>query len=630
MVDASVAEHLEVLGLAPVRFGRAVERVAHAHAFDRVLLDAVDDGRVGQTGSLENRRGNVDHVVELRTHLAPRREPVRPVHDRAVARPAPVRRDLLRPLIRGVHRVCPADRVVVVRGRRPEIVDVRRHELGGLECSCAIEHHQLVERPLHRSFRARAVVADDVVDERVIEDAEVLERIDQPPEVVVGVLEKACVDLHLASKDRLEVVGNLVPGGNLLVPRRQLCLGRHDAELLLAGEDLLAQLVPALIEPALVLVGPLLRNVVWRVGSPRREVDEERLVGHERLLRADPRDRLVGHVLGEVVALLGRLVGLDRSGSFVDRGVVLVRLAADEAVEVLEASAAGRPRVERTERARLPDRNLVALAELRCRIAVHDQRLRERSAGVRPQRVVAGRRRRELGDDAHSDRVMVATGEERGSGRRAERRRVEAVVLETLSGETLGRRCAARTTECARSCEADVVQQDDKNVRCPVGRPQWLDRRKLRLRVLRVEGRRPAVRLVGDRKHISLDLGGTQLVPPFRSTTYEDAGRLVESTGVERLVATVRAVSAVTAWLTSHHPCVQRFAVVPPGYDGRRHYKQVDLVDRFGPLRRRCEVHERLEPQPIRSHGSIPWCLRTCTPGSAVMDPASVQVRRRW
>ena len=87
-------------------------------------------------------------------------------------------------------------------------------------------------------------------------------------------------------------------------PRGQLGVGGNDAELLLAREDLLAQLVPALIELALVLVGPLLRHVVRRVAGARREVHEERLVGHQRLLLARPLDRLVRHVLGEVVALL--------------------------------------------------------------------------------------------------------------------------------------------------------------------------------------------------------------------------------------------------------------------------------------------------------------------------------------
>ena len=87
MVDAAVAEHLEVLRPVSVGLGGAVERIRHAHALDRSLLDPVDDRRVWQTRGLEHRGRDVDHVVELGPHLAARVEPVRPVHDRAVARP---------------------------------------------------------------------------------------------------------------------------------------------------------------------------------------------------------------------------------------------------------------------------------------------------------------------------------------------------------------------------------------------------------------------------------------------------------------------------------------------------------------------------------------------------------------
>ena len=132
------------------------------------------------------------------------------------------------------------------------------------------------------------------------------------------------------------------------------------------------------VELALVLVGPLLRHVVRRVCGAGREVDEERLVGDQRLLLADPADGLVGHVLHEVVALFGRLLDLDRRRALVQRGIPLVRLAADEAVEVLEAAAAGRPGVEGPRRAGLPHRHLVALAELRRGIAIQLQRLRQR------------------------------------------------------------------------------------------------------------------------------------------------------------------------------------------------------------------------------------------------------------
>ena len=122
----------------------------------------------------------------------------------------------------------PADGEVVVGLRRAEVVDARGHELGRLERGGAVEDERLVERAVDRALGAGPVVADDVVDERVLEHAEVLERVDEPPDVVVGVLEEAGVDLHLPREHRLQLVGHVVPGGDLVVPRRQLRLRGHD------------------------------------------------------------------------------------------------------------------------------------------------------------------------------------------------------------------------------------------------------------------------------------------------------------------------------------------------------------------------------------------------------------------
>ena len=150
---------------------------------------------------------------------------------------------------------------------RAELVHLAQHELRGLEGGHAVEVGHLVERAVHRAFGRRAVVADDVVDERVVEDAEVLDRVDHPADVVVGVLEEAGVDLHLAREHRLQLVRHVVPGRDLVVARGQLGVGRDDAQLLLAGERALALHVPAVVELALVLVGPLLRDVVRARGS---------------------------------------------------------------------------------------------------------------------------------------------------------------------------------------------------------------------------------------------------------------------------------------------------------------------------------------------------------------------------
>ncbi len=265
---------------------------------------------------------------------------------------------------------------------RAEALELREHELGGLEGGHPVEVGHLVERALERPLGRGAVVADDVVDERVVQDLEFLEGIDDPADVEVGVLEEAGVDLHLPLEHRSQLRVHLVPRRDLGVPRRELRVLRDDPELLLAGEGQLPLAVPAVGERALVLVGPLLRHVVGGMGGARGEVHEEGLVRHQRLLLVHPTDGPVGQVLRQVVALLRRLRRLDGRESLVQRRVVLVVLAPDEAVEVLEPSPSGGPGVERPHRRGLPHGHLVALAELRRRVAVQLQRHCERRHGV--------------------------------------------------------------------------------------------------------------------------------------------------------------------------------------------------------------------------------------------------------
>ena len=438
---------------------------------------------------------------ELFTQTAGLLDAVRPVHDGPVAGATPVRRHLLGPLERRVHRMRPTDRVVVVRRRGPELVHLRQHELRRLQRRHAVEVGHLVEGAVQRSLGGGAVVADDVVHERVVEHAEVLDGVDHPADVVVGVFQEPGVHLHLARQHRLQLLGHVLPGRNLGVTGGELGIGGHDAELLLAGERLLAQDVPAGVEPARVLVGPLERNVVRRVRRPGGEVREERTIGHQRLLLADPADGVIGEVLGEVVSLLGGGRRFDRRRSRVERRFVLVVLAADEAVERLEAASGGRPRVERTHRRRLPDRHLVTLAELRGRVAVELQRHGQRGLGVGPQRAVAGCRGRGLGDTAHADRVVVTAGQHRLAGRCAQRRRVEPVVPQATRREPLRGGRVAGPSERRRSAEADIVEQHDEDIRGAGGRQERFDRRVCRVGVLRVVCRQARRRAIGDRQH---------------------------------------------------------------------------------------------------------------------------------
>ena len=125
---------------------------------------------------------------------------------------------------------------------------------------------------------------------------DVLQRVDYAPDLVVGLRGEGGEGLHQPRRDLLLVRRQRVPGGNFGGPRRQLRIGRNDAQLQLALKRLLAVLVPALVELALELVDPGLRDVVRRMRRAGRVVDEERPVGRRRLLLVDIFDRLVGQI----------------------------------------------------------------------------------------------------------------------------------------------------------------------------------------------------------------------------------------------------------------------------------------------------------------------------------------------
>ena len=233
---------------------------------------------------------------------------------------------------------------------------------------------------------------------------------------MISVLEEPGVHLHLAGEDRLEFAGHVVPRGDVVVPFGQLGVVGDDAEFFLTAEGAGSGGVPTLVELALVLVSPLFGDVVRCVGGARRVVDEEGLVGHQALLLADPLDRVIGHVLTEVVVGIVAVLRLDRHRVAIDRRRPLVGLAADEAVEMLEALPGG-PLTEGPHRTRLPHRHLVAIPELSRRVAVELQGLCQRRAAVGDHRRIAGRGGGDLGDASHPHGVMVAAGQQsRSSG----------------------------------------------------------------------------------------------------------------------------------------------------------------------------------------------------------------------
>src|SRR3954466_15841898 len=90
VIERAIAEHLEVLCDSSTRRILVVERIGHADALDRLLWHAVHFTRLGDARRLEDRRGNVDDVVELRAHSTAVSDALGPRHDQTVARAAKV------------------------------------------------------------------------------------------------------------------------------------------------------------------------------------------------------------------------------------------------------------------------------------------------------------------------------------------------------------------------------------------------------------------------------------------------------------------------------------------------------------------------------------------------------------
>ena len=267
--DRPRAEHRVELRRPRRRRRRVVEAVAHAHAVEGALHVALDRRRAARRRA---RRGSVGHevdrVVVLLADLAPRLHPGRPRDDARVARAA-VELVALPHLERRVERHRPAVRVVVVRLRAAELVEQR--QVGLDVVGDAVDELHLVDRAVRAALAARAVVGDED-HERVLAPAELLEEVEQPADLVVGVREEAGVDLGHPGEEPLLVVRERVPrprhvqrrerlavgpGARLgradRVDRRQLGVGRDEPELLLAGERLLAHRLVAHVERPLYL-----------------------------------------------------------------------------------------------------------------------------------------------------------------------------------------------------------------------------------------------------------------------------------------------------------------------------------------------------------------------------------------
>ena len=273
------------------------------------------------------------------------------------------------------------------------------------------------------------------------------------PHLRVGVGHEPGEHLHHPGVEALLVGGQRVPGRDPVRPLAQLGALGQEARGQLALEHLLAPLVPALVEPAAVGLDERVGRLVRRMAGAGREPEEERLVGRRGPQVLDVLDGPIGEVLGEVVAVLGGRRRLDRVVVVDEIRVVLVGLAAHEAVVPLEPTAQ-RPLVPRAAERHLGGRREVPLADGVGGVAVADEDL-----GQEP---VLGRHRRRCSRGSPTPARRCAPcrccgGCARTAGRHGWASRARSCGSSSTAdrrrrgGRTSAWRCPSRSNRSARS-----------------------------------------------------------------------------------------------------------------------------------------------------------------------------------
>ena len=473
---------------------------------------------------------DVDRVQVLMADLAARGDVAGPGDQQRVGHAALVAGEPL-PVREGrVERPRPAGGVVGIGVGPAELVDAGQVGLDGV--GDVVEELVLVERAVGAALAAGPVVGGDD-DDGVLQLPGLLQVVEQPPDLVVGVGDEPGVVLGHAGEQAPLVLAQGVPGPHEVqlgprlpvgpgglglavgVDRRQLGVGGQQPHSLLVLQDPGPDGLIALVEAALVAVGPLLPHVVGGVGAAGAEVRVEGLVRRHRLGVADELDRLVDQVGRQVVALLGR-VGLLGEVVVVDQvGIPLVGLAAQEAVEPLEPPAQ-RP-------ARLPGRqvDLVARGQvpLADRVGVPaplvqdlgDGAVLEGDPGREP-----GEARRCLGDAGHVVGGRVAPGEQAGPGRGAQGGGVEVGVAQAAVGDPAHRRGLDRAAVHVHRPVAHVVPDDHQHVGRPFGRLGLQKRRPVRFGVANVDLDPTTPRRL---RHTGVSLGQGGRPPPAGPST---------------------------------------------------------------------------------------------------------------
>lgn len=211
VVDRSVAEHLEILGDVAVFRLPLVKGMSKAHALDGRLGDAADFRRRLDLQGVQYRRQQIDGVSVLRADFPFCLDTLWPMHDERIADTSAVGFPLPA-LERGVARPGPAPGVMIEILRAAQIV--QRLEIGFQGLRHIVEELVFVDRAGGAALGAGAVVGDHH-HQGVVQLAKAFDEIQQPANVMVGMLQKPGEDFHHAGVELFLVRRKAVPAGHV-------------------------------------------------------------------------------------------------------------------------------------------------------------------------------------------------------------------------------------------------------------------------------------------------------------------------------------------------------------------------------------------------------------------------------
>ena len=185
--DAAMAEHLVVLGGLVRRDIGVGERVSKTDSLDRLLGDTLVHVGCFNSDTFENRGQHVGDMVVLVAGGTGIADAVRPMHDERIPDTALIGVLLIEPKWR-VADLRPAGWVVVVEVWPADFVDSIDHVFG--TASDQVEEPKFVERAVFAAFLAGAIVGDEH-DDGVIEHIDLFKEVDEPTDLVVGVIQES-------------------------------------------------------------------------------------------------------------------------------------------------------------------------------------------------------------------------------------------------------------------------------------------------------------------------------------------------------------------------------------------------------------------------------------------------------